>query len=231
MRLGSCFGLFFGLFLSLSLSAQALKAERSIAFYYGDHLPLQEAALYPKVVVQPNSLQAWQLEFLKNRQTSPYVYLSVGEAEGDEQSDAPSLAVNTQWQSRVMDLTDTRWQNHLFAKARHYMAEGYEGLFLDTLDSYQLAQAAQHPEQQAALVHIIKSLSEITQKRLILNRGFELLEALQGVAPDLIAEGLFSHYDNARKHYGETSQQDRDWLLPRLKKGSSHFTGKCCFNL
>lgn len=218
VRLGYYLGLLCGICFSLSLSAQPIKAERSIAFYYGSHLPLEEAALYPKVVVQPRVLKTWQLDFLKNRQTLPYVYISVGEAEGDEQPDAPSLVVNQQWQSRVMDLTNEAWQEHLFAKTRAYMAEGYQGVFLDTLDSYQLGDAAKHPAQQAALVHIIQTLSEITDKRLILNRGFELLEALQGVAPDLIAEGLLSHYDNARKHYGKTTEQDQVWLLARLKK-------------
>ena len=97
-------------------------------------------------------------------------------------------------------------------------ARGFSGLFLDTLDSYQLLDDKHSKsDQQNGLVAIIKSLSGTFNKHLILNRGFELLPRLTGLASDLVAEGLYSHYNPINNSYKLTTENDQAWLSAQLK--------------
>ncbi|WP_169828846.1 endo alpha-1,4 polygalactosaminidase [Marinobacterium jannaschii] len=207
---------------SLSAATDNAKthSHNTIAFFYGHELPLAEANFYDRIVLQPELVADWQLSWLKARDTAPYAYLSIGETLS---SSAPGhrLTRNRAWQSAVMDLTDQRWQKHLYAQAAKLLDAGYQGLFLDTLDSHRLAGEKDEQEQLRSLTQIISRLSEITGNRLILNRGFNVLSQLQGKAESVVAEGLFSHYQPQQQRYGVTTTQAQAWLTARLKEAQS----------
>ncbi|MEI8633472.1 hypothetical protein P4S72_18275 [Vibrio sp. PP-XX7] len=94
---------------------------------------------------------------------------------------------------------------------------GYSGLFLDTLDSYQLTKPTQQPAQHRALLGIIKQLSPLFAHHLTLNRGFPLLPELVGQAEYVVAEGLYSHYQPKKNRYDQqTSAADQQWLTGQL---------------
>jgi hypothetical protein len=186
-----------------------------LAFFYGSPLPLAEMTFYPGVVVQPDKINAQELNWLKHRNIKVYAYLSVGES--DQASDK-GLISNAEWRSQVMDLTTDSWQNRLLTQAKTLRKTGFDGLFLDTLDSYQLLPESAQPAQKKALLTLIQRLSALFNHQLALNRGFEMLSALQGKAQYVIAEGLFSRYSPRNDSYGLTSQTEQHWLTQRLKQ-------------
>ena len=209
------------LYLVLLISSQvfAKPVNNSIAFYYSYPMPLAEMTFYSRVVVQPEHVTEHELNWLKQRNIAVYAYLSVGESFNRNKS---SISINPNWDSHIADLASAHWQQHIQRSAETLKARGFSGLFLDTLDSYQLLDDKHSkPEQQAGLVTIISSLSETFDKHLILNRGFELLPKLADLANDLVAEGLYSHYNPNDNSYKLTNKNDQDWLRARLKKAKN----------
>ncbi|MEI8620763.1 endo alpha-1,4 polygalactosaminidase [Pseudoalteromonas sp. B129b] len=201
--------------LLVSTHAFATPVNNSIAFYYSAPMPLAEMTFYSRVVVQPDLVTEHELNWFKQRDIAVYAYLSVGESFIESES---SLAVNPNWNSHIADLTSTHWQQHVQNNAATLKARGFSGLFLDTLDSYQLLDGKHSKsDQQNGLVAIIKSLSGTFNKHLILNRGFELLPRLTGLASDLVAEGLYSHYNPINNSYKLTTENDQAWLSTQLK--------------
>tara|TARA_B110000046_G_scaffold171582_1_gene192553 strand:+ start:1645 stop:2289 length:645 start_codon:yes stop_codon:yes gene_type:complete len=207
------------LWLLLLVSAQLLAkpVNNSIAFYYSAPMPLAEMTFYSRVVVQPELVTEHELNWFKERNIAVYAYLSIGESYN--KSDY-SLTTNPNWNSYISDLTSPKWQQQLNSSAVALKKRGFSGLFLDTLDSYQLLDNERYDKlaQQAGLVSIIKDLSLVFKKQLVLNRGFELLPSLQNLATDLVAEGLFSHFNPLDNSYKLTSKNDQAWLTTQLKK-------------
>lgn len=210
-----------------SLFIQAIAAERSvnsIAFYYGNIDSVRELMTYDRVVVTPTLITPRQIETLHKSGTQVFAYLSVGEYDGKILPAALSSfspVQNTNWQSHVMDLSAGAWQEHLVKQASQYLAQGFDGLFLDTLDSYYLfaGQKAEQGSQQQALVQIIEALSELnTEPKLILNRGFEVLEQVSGLTHALAAESLYHAYDPVSDSYREVNAGDSEWLTNQLNK-------------
>ncbi|WP_166420154.1 endo alpha-1,4 polygalactosaminidase [Pseudoalteromonas sp. Z1A8] len=205
------------LYLVFLVSAHVLATpvNNSIAFYYSAPMPLAEMTFYSRVVVQPELVTEHELNWFKKRNIAVYAYLSVGESFNKSES---SLSVNPNWNSHIADLTSTHWQQQMQDSAATLKARGFSGLFLDTLDSYQLLDDKHSKsDQQGGLVAIIKNLSGTFNKHLILNRGFELLPKLTGLANDLVAEGLFSHYSPTDNSYKLTTENDQAWLSAQLK--------------
>ncbi|MEL0605591.1 MULTISPECIES: endo alpha-1,4 polygalactosaminidase [Pseudoalteromonas] len=207
---------FLYLTLLICLNVCAQPASKSIAFYYSSPMPLAEMTFYSRVVVQPQNITKHELNWLKERDISVYAYLSVGESYTENES---SVAQNPHWDSHIADLTAEHWQQHLQKQANQLKQRGFNGLFLDTLDSYQLLKPDyDKAAQQAGLVDIIKGLSSTFNKHLILNRGFELLPKLNNYASDLVAEGLFSHFNPVDNSYKLTTVDDQNWLNAQLNK-------------
>ncbi|SHO56908.1 endo alpha-1,4 polygalactosaminidase [Vibrio quintilis] len=198
-----------------SFTASAQVSSHSIAFYYNSHLPLAEMSLYSRVVVQPDQVNKDARNWLHQRKIKLYAYLSVGES---RQTGHQGLMTNTHWNSQVMDLTSASWQSAVLEQAKQLKAQGYDGLFLDTLDSYQMLKPQQQGPQRRALVALIKQLSALFSHQLILNRGFDLLPQLQGQAKFLVAEGLYTHYRPKHDTYSVTKESDQQWLINQLQQ-------------
>lgn len=200
-------------------TSPANSAERSIAFYYHQIDSVRELLSYDRVVVTPEALSAVQLSQLKQAQVEVYAYLSVGEANPLLAKRLPTarLAENSAWQSVVMDLQHPAWQQHLLQSAQQLTARGFDGLFLDTLDSYQLVDSKLHNAQREALRQLIDQLAT-SSASLILNRGFELLPQLSQAPAAVVAESLYFGYDVSNNHYFKQSAADSDWLVQQLQQ-------------
>ena len=210
-----------------NLFSQVGAAERtpkSIAFYYNSIDSVRELMTYDRVVVTPNLISQQQIASLHQAGTQVFAYLSIGEYDG--KTLPPSLTdispvQNASWQSHVMDLSAIEWQEHIAALAAQYMRQGFDGLFLDTLDSYQLfaEQAAHKTKQQQELVKIIHDLAAIKPApTLILNRGFEVLEPLSRVVHAVAAESLYHAYSPLSDHYRKVNAEDQAWLRLQLNR-------------
>lgn len=209
--------------LTLLISTQVLaKTPKSIAFYYSDIDSVRELMNYDRIVVTPSLITQKQIQTLHAAGTSVFAYLSVGEYDGEQ---LPHDLVNyspienPNWASHVMDLTAPPWQKHLQTQTANIMSKGFDGLFLDTLDSYTLFARdplAQELEQKA-LVTILTSLNDAPSKpKLILNRGFKVLNKLNFNPHAVVAESLYHKYSPTSNSYRTVPPKDSSWLRGKL---------------
>jgi hypothetical protein len=215
-----------GLFVLVPASradAGASLGPRSVAFWYAANPPLAELAQFEWAVLEPGHLEPKDVAFLRTQGSEPFAYLSVGEYDGDVSSldatlaQGASNARNQAWNSQVMLLTSRAWQEHLLQRAKTLASQGYAGLFLDTLDSFQLLPEAEREEQRIALRDFLTELKrQQPDLKLIFNRGFEVLPELPGVPSAVAVESIHAGWDANAARYREVPQEDRDWLAVHL---------------
>ncbi|WP_371917425.1 endo alpha-1,4 polygalactosaminidase [Pseudomonas sp. M30-35] len=214
----------FCLLLSGVTSAQQ-PAPKSVAFWYAASPPLAELAQFDWSVVEPVHLSHDDVNYLRAQGSQPFAYLSVGEFDGDlKQLQNQSLQAgasptrNDAWQSQVMRLSSDVWRNHLLQRAKALKAQGYSGLFLDTLDSFQLLPKDQQEAERVALRDFLKQLAkQEPDLKLFFNRGFEVLPELPGVAAAVAVESIHAGWNPSRRSYREVPASDREWLEDHLK--------------
>ena len=145
------------------------------------------------------------------------------EAEAAKKRGIPVIGDNPNWSSSVLDITHPQWLPWVLEDlAKPAIKRGFDGLFLDTLDSAQLISAA-HPEKsescRSALVHAIQKLKELyPENRLILNRGFDLLPDVARDADAVLVESLYQTWDGHRQQYRAVSSDDAKWLLAHVAR-------------
>lgn len=208
--------------LVAALFASAILAKpSSVAFWYAAEPPLAELSQFDWAVLESGHASSADVAYLKAQGSMPFAYLSVGEFDGDVSAlaEAAASAVhNDAWNSRVMDLSAPAWREYLFERAGELRRQGYEGLFLDTLDSFRLQPADQHEHQRQALASLLAELHRREPRlKLFFNRGFEVLPELPGVAAAVAVESIHAGWDAAGSRYREVAQADRDWLQPHLE--------------
>ncbi|MCA2422603.1 endo alpha-1,4 polygalactosaminidase [Vibrio sp. 947] len=196
----------------------------SIAFYYNQIDSVRELMNYDRVVVNPMLITPKQIATLQTSGTLVFAYLSVGEYSGATLPAsllADSPLKNRNWNSYVMNLTSSNWQTYLLDQAALLTNQHFDGLFLDTLDSYTLLNQSDYdlPAQQSALINILTALSNSPNKpKLMFNRGFELLDSMSFKPYAVVAESLYHKYDPASQAYSETSANDSKWLNNQLDR-------------
>ncbi|TER27690.1 bifunctional glycoside hydrolase 114/ polysaccharide deacetylase family protein [Pseudomonas aeruginosa] len=215
-----------GLALALcaGTAAGAAGGPSSVAFWYAERPPLAELSQFDWVVLEAAHLKPADVGYLKEQGSTPFAYLSVGEFDGDAAAIADSglargkSAVRNQaWNSQVMDLAAPSWRAHLLKRAAELRKQGYAGLFLDTLDSFQLQAEERREGQRRALASFLAQLHrQEPGLKLFFNRGFEVLPELPGVASAVAVESIHAGWDAAAGQYREVPQDDRDWLKGHL---------------
>ena len=208
-----------------AVQAAALPQPSSVGFWYADQPPIPELSQFDWAVVEPGHMASGDVKTLRKLGSQPFAYLSVGEFSGSKaEIDKAGLAKavspvrNDSWDSQVMDLASPAWREHLFGAAKAFQAEGYAGLFLDTLDSFQLLPEASREAQRLALASFLRELHQREpQLKLFFNRGFEVLPDLDGVAAAVAVESIHAGWDASAKRYRPVSESDREWLETHLK--------------
>jgi len=212
-------------FTGAAVHAASLVAPSSVAFWYADKPPLPELAQFDWAVVEPGHMAAADVKTLSGMGSQPFAYLSVGEFHGgkrelDKQAlgAAVSPTRNKAWNSQVMNLAAPAWREHLLAQAKALQAQGYAGLFLDTLDSFQLLPAADQEAQRLALASFLRELHQRQPGlKLFFNRGFEVLPELDGVPAAVAVESIHAGWDASAKRYRPVPEADRQWLETHLQ--------------
>lgn len=207
------------MFVSAIASAQS---PLSIAFYYSDVDSVRELTNFDRVVLAPDLISSKQIQTLHKADTEVFAYLSVGEYDGQTlpaELIAAAATRNRNWNSHVMDLSSPAWKQYLTEKAGAYMVKGFDGLFLDTLDSYYLFSETPTDinNQRLALIDIINDLSgSDTNSKIILNRGFEIIERLNAPITAVVAESLYNSYHPVDGSYRKVTPTDSKWLIGQL---------------
>lgn len=221
----------YGLMATFYLSNSYAKSERklsSIAFYYGHTLPANELQAFDIAVVMPNkSIDPKQYN---SKNSELFAYVNTGETDNE----APYLSLpkqciigrNKAWKANIVDQRESACRSYyLHNIIKPLWSSGYKGIFLDTLDSYQLTLKSK--QQQAAYVNgLVKLIQQIKQHfpqiKIILNRGFELLPQIHGDVYAVAAESLFRGWNQASKKYVAVSQNDRTWLMNKFKEARKY---------
>jgi hypothetical protein len=157
---------------------------KALAFYYGRGRLLR-LYRYAKVVLQTWAYTPQELQILRSRQTLPLAYLSLGE---DQLVPSPwhRNARNLDWNTVYVDPSHPDWVRSRLDEARRAVEMGFEGLFLDTLDTVTL-----YPQDRGALLELITQLRQLLGSRLLYaNRGFHLLPELSGLVNGVVLESF-----------------------------------------
>lgn len=202
------------------------ESENSIAFYYGALPPVNALSQFDRLVLESENIKPAELKQLKQHGSTAFAYLSIGEV-GPQRSwknqvqSEWTAGVNTTWDSQVMDLTSTGWQRFVLQRVDALLQQGYDGLFLDTMDSYQLhaKDPASRTAQQNALANLIYRIKRRNPSiKIISNRGFEVMDKIGSYLDGVAAESLFSRWNNEKQQYVPVPEQDRQWLQARLSE-------------
>jgi hypothetical protein len=212
----------------LQLAAPALAHDASTAFFYGAAVPRELSVAYDQLVLEPG--HGHDVTALKQHGAKLIAYLSIGEiakSSRDAASIEPGwvLGKNDHWSSVVLDVRSEGYRAHLVARFEALIAAGYDGVFIDTLDSYQLVAKndAERAQMQRALCAVIEAFAaRRPSARILLNRGFELLPAIATRVHGVVAESLFDRFDAGKGAYVRVPEADRAWLLERLREASAH---------
>lgn len=222
------------------LQGDANTAEQpAVAFYYGARIPVDDLRAFDWVVLEPQHALAQNASIVSalGPHTVALAYVSVGEVtpERPYYADMPKdwlPTSNAAWGSRVVDQTATGWPEFLRDRIiQPLWNAGFRAFFLDTLDSYQLlAKTPAARQQQAqALAGTLRGLvAAYPGIRLLLNRGFELVDTT--LAPNILAvaaESLYRGWNQGDTRYVDVSPADRDWLLARFGEMRSKFKLPC----
>lgn len=195
----------------------------SVAFFYGDHPPMNELRAFDWVVVEPGHLS--DPSPYQHDESQVFAYVSLGEVSPDkpylaQMSSAWLKGESRTWNSRVIDQTSAEWASfavdHIFAPL---WQAGYRGFFLDTLDSFNLIANTddERTAQAQGLANVIAAVKQrFPQAKLIFNRGFEVLPLTHQWADAVAFESWSSAYDSDKKRYRDVPQADRDWLAGQL---------------
>jgi hypothetical protein len=154
-----------------------------------------------------------------------FAYISVGEiarnAEYFQQAEEAGVAFlseNENWDSLVVDLASPAWSTFVVENlASLAVRKGYDGFFLDTMDSYYLASEASQTEQESGLVYLMKKLKKAyPDKQIIANRGFPVFEQLKNMIDGVLVESLFQRWSFSAEGWESQSQSGTEWLLDQL---------------
>ena len=209
-------------FISLVLACGAQAAAPAVALYYGHDIPLSEFRTFDVVVMDPDH-SAHDIRALQPG-IQAYAYVSVTEVQPTRTYYADiaadwKFARNQDWQSDVIDQSVAAWPDFFATRVVAPLWErGFRGFFLDTLDSYRLAEKFDEQAQQQGLVRVIDTLHQrFPGIQLILNRGFDILPQVQGKLAMVAAESLYQRWNARSQRYEEVPEQDRQWLLGQLR--------------
>jgi hypothetical protein len=147
-------------------------------------------------------------------------YISAGEVAKNAQyyqqaqiAGIPFISENPNWASMVVDLASPLWAPFVVSQlALRAINQGYDGFFLDTMDSYYLTDSSRWSAQEAGLVDMVKQLrAAYPTKKIIINRGFPVFDRLKGVVDGMLVEGLYYTYPGQPQ-----SSSSTQWLLGQL---------------
>jgi hypothetical protein len=203
-----------------------LLAKGNYAFVYSDNIDNTFINFYDKVVIDADNINSI---YAKRFPEKMVAYVSIGEIEPWRKSSKGYqkewvISENRTWESLIADFKNESYQAFLFKRFEALHQMGYQHFFLDTVDAYHVNKDEEFKAQQKALIAFLKELHRrYPQADIVLNRGFELLEAVHESVSAIVAESLYSRYDHNTKLYKDVPRADREWLLNWFKKAKEAY--------
>jgi uncharacterized protein (TIGR01370 family) len=139
-------------------------------------------------------------------------YISLGEIEQQRpefqavKAEGILAGENPRWPGAYyVDLRDRRWQRRVIERAPGILAHGFQGLFLDTLDSA-IELENRYPDKYrgmtTAAAGLVKALrAAFPSIPIMMNRGYGLLPEVAPFIDILLGESVYATYDPVRHTY------------------------------
>ncbi len=223
----SCFAKSFALLLLLLGFASASSLERSSAiFYYGEEPSWSLLGTHDYIVLQPDQVESSSHGFRVYREKI-YAYVSVGETEKEHFGHEKIrkewiLGKNKNWKSGILDVGSPEYRRYLFDHVIEPLRKkGFVNFFFDTLDSYQavVKSPKARKRMEEGLVRIVEEFHQrYPDAKLILNRGFEILDRVHDKIEAVVVESLFYGLSGKKLLYRKVSREEREWTLGQLKR-------------
>jgi uncharacterized protein (TIGR01370 family) len=174
-----------------------IKQIRSFVTYYGAGR-LGVLARYDLAIIQPSTLTPDEVRVLQARGTLVVAYLTIGEIDpGDpgltNGTITPNwlLGTNRNWGSVFADARQVGWRKLVIRDAGDLLKQGYDGLFLDTVDT-----AEQFPATATGMVDLVQELhAAYPEALLVQNRGFTVIDRTASSVDAVMFEDLTTDYD------------------------------------
>lgn len=215
--------------LSLCLSLFAKAPGKSAIVYYGNDISYANVGIHDYIIVEADNISPYTHGF-KTYKEKIYAYVSVGEASSyrpyfKDLEKEWKIAENSAWKSTVLDVSNDEYHTFMFEKVIQPLVEkGHENFFFDTLDSYELAvkDEADREEYKRGLIRFIKKFKvRFPNAKLIINRGFEIIDSVHKDVDAVLFESLFNGL-SSNLTYTKVSKEDRQWLLSKVDKVKSY---------
>jgi len=204
-----------------------LWGDAKYAFIYSKNIDDRFINFYDKVVVEADAVDnIYALRYPKKM----VAYVSVGEIEPWRATETKYnktwiISKNRTWNSLIADLRKEDYQAFIFKRIAKLYKDGYRNFFLDTMDAYHVTSKDKRlfKKQQKALISFIHKLhKKYPDSKIIINRGFELLEKIHNDIDAVVAESLLNRYNHDKKSYEKVPKKDREWLLTNFKKAKKY---------
>jgi len=210
--------------------------------YDEDNHPIDKETLrsFDMVVLDPDNSP--EIATLKRDQPIRISYISVGEAENyrgywDKIMDKPwVLEENPDWEGNFfVDVRDPEWRKLLIEEViPEIVNKGFQGLFLDTLDTAIYLEEKSPKEYGGSLAAMVSLVGDIHQAfpklMLLSNNGFEILEKIAPYLSGLIVEDINMMIDFENESYKPVSPEDRAYKIKILKPLMANY-GLSVFNI
>ena len=203
-------------------------APKSWVVYYGAEPAGAQLAPYDIIVVDGG--YTGPLGELKARGAMVLAYLSLAEVSKQRahfaQAQQAGLLVkeNPNWPGAwMLEVRDERWRAMVVEQlAPALLARGFDGLFLDTVDSALHLEATEPKTyggaSDAAVDLILRLHRSAPRAKLMLNGAVPLLARLRGAVDMVAVESSMTDWDFARKTARWRRPDERKWATDRLAK-------------
>lgn len=191
----------------------------SFSTYYGVYDEKQTH--FDVAICESNNLGADGIAKLNEAGVYTICYISIGEDRGLQTGDglgeggwasyyiyengAPKQ--NANWGSYFVDAGSPVWQEIILEKARTILNMGADGLFLDTVDSVDV-----DSNTLGGMVSLVKRLrDEFPKAKLVVNRGFSVLEYISQYIDGLMFESFNTTWDFVKNCSTDLSESANEY--------------------
>ena len=198
----------------------------SWAVFYGERAPAADLAAPDLLVLEPD--HPWELDKLRRPGQLILAYLSLGEVHTTrayfrtlQAAPGALLFTNPDWPGAWrVDPRSPAWRAMVLGQlAPSIRQKGYDGFFLDTVDTaHWLEQEKNVPGAARAMVALIADLKALDPAvRIVSNGGLDLMPALAASIDAIAVESVFTDYDFATKTYRQRDEAGAAERAGRLK--------------
>lgn len=215
----------------LACSPHALVQPHSWVAFYGTDAPPELLQDFAVIVVDSGFLG--KVAPLKAKKSTVLAYISLGElnAQRAQFAEAQKMGLlvleNPNWPGAWMvDVRDPRWHALVVdVLASPLMARGFDGFFLDTVDSA-LNLEQQDPQKykgmRAGVIQLIQRLHhKFPQAKLLMNGALGLVADLQAEVQMVAVESSLTDWNFQTKTPSWRKPDDRTWALNQMHKAKA----------